>query len=274
MNRHEASFEGCRGIRIEYDVWEPDADSRGVLVISHGLGEYGRRYDHVARRLSTLGLTVVVPDHRGHGRSGGARAGLKKFSDYTDDLDTLIDRVSGGNEVFLLGHSMGASIALSYALRYQSKLQGLVLSGAAVVPGADQPKAALAIAKVLGRFLPTLPTAKLVVDGISKDPAVVAAYNADPQIFRDKIPAGLAGGLVSEMDTYPSRLPSLTLPLLVLHGGEDKMTDSEGSRLVVQLAGSDDKTLKIYPGLYHEIFNEPEQDVVLDDVAGWLEAHL
>ena len=109
---------------------------------------------------------------------------------------------------------------------------------------------------------------------LSRDPQVVAEYNADPEVFHGKVPAGLAGGLVTVMETFPERLPQLTIPLLVLHGGEDKMTNPAGSDLVAERASSADKTLKKYPGLYHEIFNEPEKDAVLDDVAGWLEARL
>jgi alpha-beta hydrolase superfamily lysophospholipase len=278
MERREESLTGNSGVKISYQTWTPTgqtAPPRGILVISHGLGEHARRYDHVAERLGGLGLIVVVPDHRGHGRSGGPRAGLKRFADYTDDLGRVFAKVhQPGLPAFLLGHSMGGTIALDYALAHQDELAGLILSGAAVLPGEDQPKAALAVAKVLGRFLPSLPTARLDSAGISRDPQVVAEYNADPMVFHGKVPAGLAGGLVAVMESFPERLPQLTIPLLVLHGGEDKMTNPAGSDLVAGRAGSADKTLKKYPGLYHEIFNEPEQDAVLDDVAGWLEARL
>jgi lysophospholipase len=275
MERHEESLTGNGGVNISYQTWTPTAPARGILVISHGLGEHGRRYDHVAERLGGPGLIVVVPDHRGHGRSGGPRAGLKRFADYTDDLGQVFAKVhQPGLPAFLLGHSMGGTIALDYALTHQDELAGLILSGAAIMPGEDQPKATLAMAKVLGRFLPSLPTARLDSAGISRDPQVVAEYNADPEVFHGKVPAGLAGGLVTVMETFPERLPQLTIPLLVLHGGEDKMTNPAGSDLVAERASSADKTLKKYPGLYHEIFNEPEKDAVLDDVAGWLEARL
>lgn len=278
MERHEESLTGNGGVKIVYDIWTLTSEAappRGVLVISHGLGEHARRYDHVAERLGGLGLVVVVPDHRGHGRSGGPRAGLKRFADYTDDLGRVFAKVGQpGLPAFLLGHSMGGGIALDYALAHQRDLAGLILSGATVQPGDDQPKAVLAVAKVLGRFLPSLPTARLDSRWISRDPQVVARYDADPLVFHGKVPAGLAGGLLAVMDTFPERLPQLTIPLLVLHGEQDKMTNPAGSDLVFAQAGSADKTLKKYPGLYHEIFNEPEKDAVLDDVAGWLEARL
>ncbi len=275
MDRREESLTGNGGVRIVYDVWSPDLPRRATLLISHGLGEHARRYDHVAQRLAAAGFVVAVPDHRGHGRSGGPRAGLKRFADFTDDLDAVFAAVrEPGLPAFLLGHSMGGAIALDYALDHQDRLAGLVLSAAAVVPGDEQPKLVLSIAKMLSRVAPGLPTAKLDSAGISRDPAVVAAYDNDPLVFHGKVPAGLAGGLLRVMDTFPARLPQLTIPLLVLHGGADPMVSPAGSKLVVDRAGSADKTLQTYDGLFHEIFNEPERDTVLDDVVAWLEKHL
>jgi alpha-beta hydrolase superfamily lysophospholipase len=274
MNRREESLTGNGGVTIKYDVYEPVEEARGVLLIAHGLGEHGRRYTHVAERLAEVGLLVAVPDHRGHGRSGGPRAGLKRFADYTDDLHAVARTVGAdGRPTFVLGHSMGGTIALEYALQYQDELSGLVLSGAAVQPGA-QPKLVLEIAKLLSRVAPGLPTAKLESGAISRDPEVVRAYEADPMVFHGKVPAGLAGGMLRLMDTFPSRVPQIKIPLLVLHGADDRLTSPAGSVLVHDVAGSADKQLTVYPGLYHEIFNEPERDVVLDDVARWLLAHL
>lgn len=273
MKRREESLTGNGGVTIKYDVYEPADAARGILLVSHGLGEHGRRYTHVAERLSSIGLLVVVPDHRGHGRSGGPRAGLTRFADYTDDLRAVAGAVSPGDlPVFVLGHSMGGTIALEYALQYQDELAGLVLSGAAVQAG-DQPKLVLEIAKLLSRVAPGLPTARLESAAISRDPAVVAAYEADPMVFHGKVPAGLAGGMLRQMATFPARLPQLRIPVLVLHGADDRLTSPEGSRLVHARVGSTDKDITVYDGLYHEIFNEPERDVVLDDVARWLLAH-
>jgi alpha-beta hydrolase superfamily lysophospholipase len=270
MKRRDESLAGNGGVEIKYTVWEPDDAPRGVLLLAHGLGEYGGRYDHVAQRLGAAGLIVAVPDHRGHGRSGGPRAGLKRFADLTDDLHAVSEAVRPPElPVFVLGHSMGGTIALDYALQYQDELAGLVLSAAAVQPG-DQPRLLLEIAKVLGRVAPSMPTAKLESAAISRDPEVVRAYEADPMVFHGKVPAGLAGALLRRMDTFPARLPQLRIPVLVLHGADDRLTSPEGSRLVHARAGSADKQLRVYPGLYHEIFNEPEQDAVLDDVSSWL----
>jgi alpha-beta hydrolase superfamily lysophospholipase len=271
MTRTTSSFSGVGGTAIEYDVYEPDGEPVGLLLVAHGLGEHRGRYAHVAARFTPLGLRVVVPDHRGHGKSGGPRADTRDVSDYTTDLDSLRRlTLVEGRPTYLLGHSMGGLIALDYALDHQGDLAALMLSGALVLPGEDQPPWLVAIAKVLGKVVPTLGTLALDPQSVSRDPKVVAAYEADPLNSHTKVKAGMGAALLNRLQTFPDRLPSLTLPLLVMHGEQDKLTNPEGSRLVHRLAGSSDKTLTIYPELFHEIFNEPEQDQVLDDVVAWL----
>ena len=169
---------------------------------------------------------------------------------------------------------MGGLIALDYALDHQADLAALMLSGALVLPGDDQPPYLVAIAKVLGKILPTLGTLALDPKSVSRDPEVVADYIADPLNNHAKVKAGMGAALLTRLQTFPARLPALTLPLLVMHGEKDKLTNPEGSKLVDELAGSPDKTLTIYPGLFHEIFNEPEQDQVLTDVTTWLSKHM
>ncbi|MGA9871087.1 MAG: lysophospholipase [Rhodococcus sp. (in: high G+C Gram-positive bacteria)] len=273
MIRTESTFTGVRGTPIVYDTWTPEGDVAGILVLSHGLGEHARRYDHVVARLGDLGLAVFAPDHRGHGRSGGARLGLKRWADYTDDLHTLfgIARVAHpGTRSFLLGHSMGGAIALSYALDHQDRLDALMLSGPAVVLGDSTPKALVPIGKLLGKFAPRVPVQQLDSNAVSRDRAVVAAYDADPLVHHGKVPAGLASQLVGAMQSLPARLSTLTLPVLLQHGSEDALADVSGSRMIAERAGSDDLTIEVYDGLYHEIFNEPEQDRVLGDLIAWL----
>ncbi|MBW4779719.1 MULTISPECIES: alpha/beta hydrolase [Nocardiaceae] len=277
MQHVESSFAGVHGTRIVYDVWTPDvaADNppTGVLVLAHGLAEHAGRYRHVIERLGSLGLVVYAPDHRGHGRSGGKRVSLAKWSDFTDDLHTLFSIAADehpGSRTFLLGHSMGGAIALSYALDHQGDLDALMLSGPAVNPSVGQPKALVAVGAVLGRFLPSLPVLKLDPNDVSRDKAVVDAYVADPLGYHGSVTAGLAAALLQESRTYPARLPSLTIPVLLQHGTADRLADVSGSELIAELAGSEDLTLKTYDGLFHEVFNEPEQERVLDDLITWL----
>ncbi|MGC4933767.1 lysophospholipase [Gordonia sp. DT30] len=267
----ERSFRGAHGETIVYDVFRPQSEPSAVVVIAHGMGEHGRRYGHVVEALLSAGYLVAVPDHLGHGRSGGARMRITRFGEYTDDLDRVITEVAvEGLPTYLIGHSMGGCIALDYALDHPDRLAGLVLTGAAIMPGDDLPAPLIAMSKIVGKIAPRLPTMALDSGSISRDPDVVAAYEADPLVHRGKIPARLGAEMVSTMQSFPARLPSLRMPVLVMHGSEDTLTNPEGSRLVERLASSPDKTLVIWDGLRHEIFNEPEKAEVIGTLTRWL----
>jgi alpha-beta hydrolase superfamily lysophospholipase len=121
--------------------------------------------------------------------------------------------------------------------------------------------------------MPMLPLIALKLDAISRDPAVVAAYKADPLVYTGRVRVGMAVAYNNALATLREDLPKLRLPLLIMHGGDDKVVPLSGSKLLYEKASSPDKTLKIYPGLYHEIHNEPEQKTVLADVTVWLDSH-
>ena len=271
--RTERTFDGVGGVRIVYDVWTPDIAPRAVVVLSHGLGEYARRYDHVAQRFGEAGLVTYALDHRGHGRSGGKRMLVRDISEYTGDFDILVgiaNRENPGLRSIVLGHSMGGGIVFAYGVERPDNYDLMVLSAPAVA-AQDLVSPLLAFAaKILGVLLPGLPVQELDVNAISRDPAVVAAYNADPLVYHGKVPAGVRRALLQVGETMPQRAPALTAPLLVVHGSEDRLIPVEGSRGLVGSVGSDDVELKVYPGLYHEVFNEPEQDQVLGDVVSWI----
>lgn len=275
--RTERTFDGLRGVRIVYDTWAPAATPRAVVVLSHGFGEHARRYDHVAARFAEAGLVTYALDHRGHGRSGGKRVLCKDFSDYTGDFHTcagIAAREHPGLPRVVLGHSMGGAIVFTYGVDRPDDYQLMVLSGPAVdMVDTVSPLLAL-VAKALGAVVPGLPVQKLDSHLVSRDPAVVAAYDADPLVHHGLVPAGVGRALIKVAETMPARAAALTAPLLVVHGADDGLVPAEGSRRLVSAVGSDDVQLNIYPGLYHEIFNEPERAHVLDDVVGWIDARL
>lgn len=281
MTRAERNFDGLGGVRIVYDVWAPDdtavAPARAVVVLSHGLGEYARRYDHVAQRFAAAGLVTYALDHRGHGRSGGKRMLVRDISEYTADFDTLVGiatREHPGLKTVVVGHSMGGAIVFAYGVERPDNYDLMVLSGPAVA-AQDQVSPLLAAAgRVLGVVLPGLPVQDLDVQAISRDPEVVAAYQADPLVYHGKVPAGVGRAMLQVGETMPQRAPALTAPLLVVHGEQDRLVSVAGSRRLVECVGSTDVTLKVYPGLYHEVFNEPERDQVLGDVIAWITERL
>jgi alpha-beta hydrolase superfamily lysophospholipase len=271
--RTERNFDGVGGVRIVYDVWTPEAPPRAVVVLSHGLGEYARRYDHVAQCFGDAGLVTYALDHRGHGRSGGKRMLVRDISEYTADFDTLVGiatREHHGLKCIVLGHSMGGGIVFAYGVERPDNYDMMVLSGPAVAAQELVSPLMLVAAKVLGVLVPGLPVQELDVEAISRDPAVVAAYNDDPLVYHGKVPAGVGRALLQVGETMPQRAPALTAPLLVVHGSEDRLIPVDGSRRLVECVGSTDVELKVYPGLYHEVFNEPERDQVLGDVVAWI----
>lgn len=259
-----------------WQAWLPGTEARGVVVLVHGFGEHSARYAHVGTRLATAGFAVYAADHRGHGRTEGRRANVERMALVVDDLGGFARFAADrhrGLPVFLVGHSLGGLIALQYATGPDAALDGLVLSGplVQVTVGSAVLKR---LAGVLSALVPDLQVTALDVDAISRDPQVVRAYRDDPLVHHGKIPARTGAEILATAEALPDRLPALKVPLLLLHGTEDRICVPAGSILVHDTVSSPDKTLRRYDGLYHEIFNEPEQDEVLGDLVSWLEAHL
>ena len=277
VTRTEQTFTGVGGIPIVYDVWTPPQKVRGVVVLAHGYGEHARRYDHVAQRFGEAGLATYALDHRGHGRAGGKRVRVRHMQEFVDDYRTLVGiatREHPGATRIVLGHSMGGGIAFAYGVAHPDEYDLMVLSGPAIAAHTGVSKAKAILGKAVGSILPDLPIEAIDPGLVSRDPKVVADYKADPLVYRGKIPAGIGKALLVVGETMPQRAPGITAPLLVVHGEDDQLVSAEGSRRLVECVGSTDVELKVYPELYHEVFNEPERDQVLDDVVGWITARL
>jgi acylglycerol lipase len=275
VDRREGSFEGRGGLWLHWRAWLPETDPRAHLVISHGAGEHGDRYERLADRLVADAFAVWASDHRGHGHSEGPQGIVDRFRNAVADLDAVVDLANlerPGRRIFMLGHSMGGAIALDYALRHQDKLAGLILSAPAAA--LDQDSAATRIAaKVLSELVPGLPVHELDTSGISRDPDELRAYEQDPLIDRGRMRARTVGELVTAFERFPEELPHLVIPVLVMHGTADRLTSPDCSRTIHERAGSLDKTLELYDGYYHELINEPhpERERVLARIASWLE---
>lgn len=270
----EAGFTGARDRRIFTQSWLPRGSPRDQVVIAHGYAEHSGRYDGVARFLTARGFAVHALDHHGHGKSEGARAVIERFAQADADIDTLVDKVradSGLATVKLIGHSMGGSLALNYALNHQEKLSGLVLSGPAI--GGKMARVTRWLLAVISTFAPQRGTIALDANAVSRDPTVVADYIADPLVFRGKVPARTAHEMFKAIHSYPARVESLTVPCLLMHGEADALVSAKLAAPLFAGIASPDKTIHIWPGLFHEIFNEPERGEVLALTANWLEAH-
>ncbi|MGI9173824.1 MAG: lysophospholipase [Rhodothermales bacterium] len=269
------TFKAADGMLLQASAWLAADTPRSAVALVHGYAEYIGRYAHVADFLAKRGHAVYGYDQRGHGRSPGRRAYVHAFKDYVDDLAVFLDRVreeEPGRPLFLLGHSMGGAVSAQYALREDAALDGLILSSAAL--DLPTPPALQVLAWLLGRLVPTLPTVKLDRRLISHDAAVIARADVDPLYYRGGIPARTAAELFDAARHLRQHLEHLTLPLFLLHGTADGITRPNGSQACYARARSTDKTLALYPGLYHETFNEPEKARVLKEVAEWLDEHL
>ena len=275
VRQRRGTFSGVRGVPIAHREWLPDGDARGTVVIAHGINEHSGRYEHVAERLVRDRWMVAAPDHRGHGLSGGRRAAVERFDDWITDLDSYIRGIltAAPHPLFLLGHSLGGLIATVYALRHQDALDGLILSSPSVMPPAKMSPTTLRAGRFLSRWASNLPVVALRLDAVSRDPAVVDAYRADPLVHLGKVRARTGAEILRAIDEVRRDISRLHLPVLTVQGTVDLLVDPGAARWVDGHVGSEDHTLRIYEGLYHEVFNEPERDVVLDDLAGWLDTH-
>jgi acylglycerol lipase len=272
----QQEFVGARGLHIHSRTWLPAGAPRGVVVIAHGYAEHGGRFAHVAQRLVAEEIAVRAPDHRGHGLSEGKRSSVVRFDDYVDDLTTVIAdaRMEWPSlPLILLGHSMGGLMALRLATRADAPIDGLVVSAPAACPG-DVSRLTVAAGRVLSVVAPDAGVLRLPLGRISRDPAVVDAYNRDPLVVQRPMRARLGAEMLSTMERVDAALPGLRTPLLVMQGTADALVDPGCGPHVYERAGSPDKTLKMYEGLWHEIFNEPEREQVLGDLLAWTRAHI
>ena len=271
----EGSFEGVEGVKIFTREWQPAGAPRGVVVISHGLNAHSGLYEWAAQQFTSNGLAAYALDHRGRGHSGGERFFVKRFADWTKDLATFIDIVKTrepGLPVFLLGHSAGGVIACIYALEHPDEIAGLICEDFAYqVPAPD---VALAIVKGVSYVAPHAHVLKLKNEDFSRDPAVVAALNADPLIANESQPSETVAELVRADQLLQKSFPQITLPLLILHGTADKVTKPSGSKEFYERAGSSDKTLKLYEGHFHDLLADLGKQQVIGDIQAWIAAHL
>lgn len=275
MTRSETGEFDGRGGRIFWRAWIPDASVRGVIALVHGVAEHSGRYEYVGKCLADSGFAVYALDHTGHGRSAGSKANIDSIDGAADNVLTLLDLASDRHPDvprFVLGHSMGSLITLYLATRAPLDVAGIAVSAPPLDISAGS-ALQRALAPVLSRWTPNLGVLQLDSSMISRDPEVVRAYDADPQVFRGKLPARTGAEILRATETVTARLDRLTVPTLVQHGTADALAAPSSADTIEQRAGAKDLTVIRYPGLYHEIFNEPERDAVLGDLVGWLDKH-
>jgi len=266
-------------VRIFYQSWQAQKP-KGVVVISHGLGEHSDRYSNIMNALAGAGISFYALDHRGHGKSGGKRGHVDRYMKYVDDLkklvDTLVKTENPGLPVILLGHSMGGLIAMRYALEYPEDLKGLILSAPALVPAVAVPGWKKSLGRIFSVIAPGLAmNNELDPADISSDPDVVQAYRDDP-LVHDMVSARWYTEYLDTAEFCLARPAEIEMPLLVIHGTADRMVSPESSRIVFENASSRDKKIFTWEGLFHETMNERIEDrkKVLKTISAWITSHM
>ena len=277
MKHIEGRFRGCKNLNLYYQGWLPAEVPKAILLIVHGFAEHSGRYINMVNHFVPKGYAVYGLDHQGHGRSEGLHGYVERFSYYLENLKVFFDIIRSKHRdarVFLVGHSAGGTIATAYAVQYQEEFDGLVLSGASLKVGDSVSPALIVAANVLSLFLPKMGIAVLEASAISRNSAVVDAYINDPLVYRGKIRARLGAELIRMMRELPLQMSKINLPILIMHGTADRLSDPKGSELLYGRVSSRDKTLKLYRDFYHEIFNEPGHEQVFADMESWLVTHI
>ena len=263
------------GLQLFYRVWRPEQHPRGVVAIVPGFNSHSGYYAWVAERFVEKGLAVYAIDLRGRGQSEGERFYVERFEDYVNDVHQLVTEARAhepGLPVYLLGHSAGGVVSCLYAIEHQHELAGLICESFAFkIPAPDF---ALAVFKGLAHIAPHAHILHLKNEDFSRDPAIVAAMNADPLIANEKQPTETLAAMVRADELLEKSFEGLTLPVLILHGASDKATKPSGSQQFFDRAGSTDKTLKLYDGAYHDPLNDSDREQVMADVLLWTERQI
>lgn len=272
-------FVRAKSLSIFYRKYEADSEMAQV-VITHGVGEHSGRYDNVVRRLLPKGITIWALDHRGHGKSEGPRGHILRFGEYIDELNTLVQMLRKdlpeGMKCFILGHSMGGLIALNFALRYPDMIDGVILSSPSLGLTAKPPVIKATLGMIMSSIWPGLTLSnELDKSKISHDREVVRAYLNDP-LVHDRISARWFTEFISAIRTVNSLASKMEVPILMQLAGEDYLVNANASKSFFEKLVLKDKTLYVYDGLYHEIYNEQEEQraKVLTDLENWLEDHI
>ena len=274
IRRVEAQLATPAGQALFRRSWLIDSPER-VLLLVHGFAEHSGRYEHVGAWFAARGCAVHAYDQRGHGRSEGARGHVRRFADFLDDLDAMLAAVRAehpGLRPHLVGHSMGGLVVAAALCEREPDVASAVTSGALLAISQAHSRGRILAARVLRRVAPRLALAAgLDVAGLSNDPEVARAYLADPLVFRT-MTTSLAVELMGAVERTARSAGQVRAPLLMLHGEADPLCPVTGTRAFFESLTVEPRRIQTYPDLRHEIFNEPEQARVFEDVLAWLQA--
>jgi len=275
MQHREGRFTTPDGADIYTQAWLPDGTAQAIILIVHGLGDHSGRYGNYVDYFVPRGYALYGFDTRGHGRSSGTRGHVDRFDCYVEDLDRRAAEARSdwpGAPLFVLAHSLGSLMGLSYARQHPDRLTGLITTGTALQDALQLPAWKRNLAQVLSRITPSLKMNNgVALSGLSHDPAIAIAFKADPLTHEWGTPR-----LATEAEMVRAQImqsaATWRVPTFMLHGGSDPICLAEGARRFAAQAPAGVVIYHEYAGLYHEIHNEPERAQVFRDIETWLQA--
>jgi len=272
----ESKIKAKDGLNLFYRYWRPP-EPKATIVGVHGYAEHSGRYKHVGEFLAQNGFAFYIHDLRGHGLSDGERGFVNDFWEFINDLDLFVDHVRGREKigrVFMLGHSMGGLISIIYAIEHPEKLLGLITSGAALKVGIKLSGIQENLMKILSKVRPKYrPDIKIDASYLTHDENVNRAYVEDELVFK-RGTVRLFVEMIKAMNWAFENAERLSIPILMMHGSDDKIIPPEASKEFFKKIKVIDKELKIFPRFYHEIFNEKEKEKALNTALKWVNNHL
>ena len=276
MRHFEFGWQTKDGLRLYAQGWQPETEPKGVLCLVHGLGEHSGRYAHLAAFLNQAGYVLLAFDLRGHGKSEGQRGHTPSYEVLMEDIAHLLEEAAKrypDRPRFLYGHSLGGNLVIGYALRHRPPLAGVIATGPLLRPAFEPPAWKMTLGKIMYSLWPAMSMSNEIDrQGLSRDPEVVRAYNDDP-LVHDRVSARLGMDMLEAGLWALEHAAEFPLPLLLMHGSDDRLTSARASREFAAQAG-EVCTLRIWDGFYHEIHNEPEQGQVFEHLLEWLKGRL
>jgi acylglycerol lipase len=277
LDPQEFTFLGQENYRMVYQIITPPVQPRAVVLVVHGNSEHQGRYLHVRQALAARGFLVYSYDHRGHGKSEGIQGDVKQFQDFVLDMASMIKIIKADQpalKLFMIAHSLGGLIATHYLMDHQEQFAGAVLSSPALDIGSDVSEFIKKISPFVAKLLPLVPITesnRQKESALSRDLEIQRLFDADPLCYQGKIRARYGYELLKAAQSLVGRGRDLVLPLLIQHGGEDKLVNPGPTKAMFERVRSSDKTFRVWEGARHEVFNELEKVKTIEFVGDWLE---
>jgi len=279
MTAEKGWFESGDGTRLRWRRQQPQGDPRAVMLFVHGLAEYSGRYEHVLERFSAVGFDCWAFDYRCHGESPGLRVHVDRFEEFVGDVaaaHTMVREAVPSRPFILVGHSQGGLLALRYAVTHPEGIAGLIVSSPflAVHPDSKPPAVLQMVANIVSTFAPKLMFSKVADPSLlSRTPGIADAYAADPLVSSTVSARWFTEVVRAQLETR-EMASRLSLPALIMQSGDDRLVDPAATRDWAAKAPADLAEYVEWPGLYHEMFNEPEREQVFQRMELWLRERL